>query len=241
VAAAVGLLAVVLGGCGDDQKDNIALMARAEWRRDPGSAAEVGYEVWADVGWIDRIGTCARISKALRVTVNDIEAPLTEEGGECPFDALFIGGAFTRPDPVTVRLFDGDHLLGAATFDGAFWGAQARLIAPAAGQVQPGDPVVVSIPPDGPPPTLTYARWYWLDTAPSVPPFYTGSDAPVGDENTTISAHVPDVAGLSGRVVLAFTYGPEAIIGATTCTGFSSCAMTVSYALGPISLDVLAP
>jgi hypothetical protein len=154
---------------------------------------------------------------------------------------LFLAGPFTMPDSATVRLFDGDHPLGAATFEGAFSGAQARLLAPADGHVLPGDPVVVSIPPNGPSPLQTYASWYWLDTAPSVPPFYTTSGAQVSADGTTISAQVPDVAGLTGHAVIAFTNGQETNIAATTCTGFSGCVMTVSYALGPISLDVLAP
>jgi hypothetical protein len=242
LAAVVGLSACGLGACGDDEaNDHVMLLAAAEWNDAPGSVANLGYRVLADVGWIDRIGTCARIPEALRVTVNDIEATQTWPGGACPFDALFEAAPFTTPDPVTVRLFQDDRLRAEATFEGMFWGTQARLISPEGGQVRPGDEVVVSIPSENAPPQLMFAKWYWLGTAPSVPPFYTTSSAALSADNSTFTATVPDMNGLTGPVALMFTYGGADLIVASACTGFSDCVMHARYALGPIALDVRAP
>lgn len=237
----VALFAGGVGACGDEKPDEIVLMGMAEWRDDPGSAANLGYHVWADVGWIDRGGTCARISQALRVTVNDIEAEPIGSGGECPFDALFDAGPFTTNDPVTVRLFDGEQLRGEATFTDLFWGMGAQLVSPAGGQARPGDEVVVSIPPGKAVPPETNARWYWLDTAPSVPPFYSTAGATPDAETSTVHAPVPDVQGLSGHVAVTLAYIVEETITATTCTGFSNCLMTAHGTLGPVRLEVLRP
>ena len=239
-AVILGLLAAGLGGCGDEDADDIMLMGTAQWRDDPGSVENLGYHVWADVGWIDRAGTCARIPRGLRATVNGIEGTQIGTGGDCPFDTLFDAGPFTSPDPITVRLFDGERLLGEATFEGAFWGMQAALVAPAGGQASAGDEVVVSIPPGRASPPEAYASWYWLDTAPSVPPFYTTSGAVLDPASATIRAHVPDVPGLSGDVALTFSYPGEEYATNTACTGFSNCLMTAHYTLGPVPLTVLA-
>lgn len=238
----VGLSAAGLAACGDDNADDdVTLLAIAEWNDAPGSVANLGYRVRADIGWVDRIGTCARIPEALRVTVNDLEAVLLGPGGACPFDVLFEAEPFTSPDPVTVRVFEGARLRGEATFEGMFWGLQTGLVAPAGGQVRPGDEVVVSIPPGRDPPTLMYARWYWLGTAPSVPPFFTTSLAALSAGNSTFSATVPDISGLTGPVALTFMYGGEDALGASACTGFSNCLMYAHPTLGPVALDVVAP
>ena len=241
VVALLGCVSVALGGCGDAPPDRIAMMARAEWNEDPGSVAELGYHFQADVGWIDRVGTCAHIPKGLRVTLNDIEGTEIGDGGDCPFDALFDGGPFTRPDPVTVRLFDGDRALAQATFEGMFWGMQASLVSPASGQVHPADQVVASIPPGKATADLgTYAKWYWLDTAAGVPPFYATSSA-TASASGTISSTVPDLPGLAGRIALVFQYSLEDSATTTSCTGFEFCNLAASYALGPISLEVTRP
>ena len=217
----------------------MALSGSADWRRDPGSVAEVGYHIRADVGWIDRLGTCAHIPRGLRVTVNDIEAKPILSRADCEFDGLFDAGPFTTPGPVIVRAFDGDRLLGEATFEELFRGMQAGLVSPPNGQVRPGDQVVVSGPPVGPAPP--YASWYWLGTAPSVPPFHTSSLAETSADASTITATVPDMSGFSGPVAMVINTGQSERVTATTCTGFRNCSLLDRYTLGPIPLTVLAP
>ena len=242
VPVVVGVLVAGVGGCGgDDEPDRVVLNGMAEWRQDPGSLAEVGYHLQPDVSFIDRAGDCAHIPKGLRVTVNDIEATPIGRRAACDVDGLFDAGPFTTPEPVTVRAFDGDRLLGEATYEGLFWGLQAGLVSPPDGQVRPGDQVVVSVPPGKERPTQPYADWYWLGTAPSVPPFFTTSATVLSADGSTITATVPDISGLSGPVALALRHGYFDRPPATPCAGFIYCAISAWYALGPIPLTVLAP
>jgi hypothetical protein len=229
-------------GCGDEESDGVVLLGAAEWQRDPGSVAEVGYHVQPQVNWVSRAGSCARIPTGLRVTVNDLEAKVTGWRGACDGGRLFDAGPFTTPDPVTVRAFDGDRLLGEATFDDLFWGMRAGLVSPPDGQVRPGDQVVVSVPPGKDGTTFApYASWYWLGAATAVPPFYTLSLREQSADGSTMTVTVPDIKGLSGPVALAIKYGQEAMLAATTCAGFRDCSLIARYTLGPIPLTVLAP
>ena len=60
-------------------------------------------------------------------------------------------------------------------------------------------------------------------------------------EGETISATVPDLPGLAGRVALAFAYSLQDYATTTSCTGFEFCNLATFHALGPISLQVTRP
>ncbi len=228
--------------CGDDNRpERIALSVIVAWNQHPVSVADMGYRVFVEGRWTDRIDTCAQFPDELRVTVNGLEAPRVDERHECDFDTWFDSGPFPVADPVTVRMLDRDRFIGEATFEGMFWGAGARLISPSVAEVRPGEQIVVSFPPGKGLPTAMAGRWYGLDDAPTPQlPYTLSSTSPVPDP-MAFSTRVPDEEWLVGRTVLTFDTPTQEYLSGLTCRGFSTCGMWARHNLGPIFLDVRPP
>jgi hypothetical protein len=241
LALAVALPAF-LAGCGDDESPpEIDLMAAFQWNQSPTSPADIGYEALVDFGWPARAQSCFPLPEHLHVIVNDRELSMYGgDSGDCLWDLLFRGGPFPDDAPATIRVLDGDRLMGQATFEGVFPGFHARLIAPADGRVHPGEDVVVSVP-DGLPgtPAFLTAQFYWLDPPAGVPPFGTWAAAELTPDNLSATTKAPTVPGLTGRAALIFQVADTATPLAVSCTGFRYCSSRMELVIGPISVEVV--
>src|SRR4029077_5536211 len=166
------------------------------WNDDPSSLAEIGYQVLVDVGWPDRHQRCFDLPAQFRVTVDGKEAMDIGSGGDCQWDFLFRVGGFWENAPVTVRVLDGERLLGEAIYKNAFPGLKSQLLVPADSRVQAGGDVTATLPEGFKTPFSQSARFYWRDTPDSVPPFYTFASAAFDPETLILTAKAPSVSGL---------------------------------------------
>lgn len=237
VALVVGLSSA---GCSSSNDPAKALFTQAEWKDDPGSAAEIGYWVSVDVGWPSRTESCFPLSPALHVTVNDREAgPIYTS--DCEWDILVEVGPFAAddPGPTTVRLLDGTHVLGEAIYDGLFPGFSAQLVSPADGMVRAGEQVAIALTAPLPAEVLFDrgpARFYWLDPPDDVPPFYSSAIATMESDRQSIAVPAPALTGRAAMVIRTFDRPRGS---ARSCVGFTSCAAWPSENIGPVFVEVI--
>ena len=141
---AVGLvgLASMAGGCGDDPAPPaMELKVNASWNRSPTSVGDIGYQVEVEVYLAGRRDSCAPLSPALHITVNDRDATLVV-GGQCDMHLTAVVHAVAPDTDTVVKLRDGDKLLGEARFQGLFPGFGAtHVVSPADGRVRAGEPL----------------------------------------------------------------------------------------------------
>lgn len=245
-ATRVAWLAWALVGCRVPNADDMQLLVRAEWKTDPGTTAEIGTWVSADVGWMSRAATCSPQSPNLRVTIADREArrvPFTL--GDCVWDALFEAGPFASddPGPIVVRVLDGTEVLGEATYEGLFPGPATRLLRPADGVVHLGETFAVALEPPLPAHMRLFsnARYVWLEPSDSVPPFYSYAPVVLEADGQTMTVDASVLTGKAAVTVDTFTQSLSATpsVAATSCAGFGACAGLPSTTLGPVVVDVV--
>jgi hypothetical protein len=233
----IGVVCSGASGCGSDAPPEVVLLTTAQWNTDPSVVGDTGYQIWVDVGWPSRHQSCFPLSPNLRIQVNDREA-VPMKAGDCEFDVLVKVGPFVDDTPITVRLKDGERLIGEAQYTDLLPGLAARLATPADGQVHAGDPVALSVPP------LKYlsstfgAEFYSFDMLGSVPPFHSFAQASLEADGQSVETTVP--ALLTGRAALIVTaVWPSNYGSAQSCTGFSSCSsLPNGDTLGPVFVDV---
>ena len=240
LALAGGLLPAVAGGCGDDSRPRpMMLLTAAYWNDDPSSLADIGYEVHVDIGWQERAMSCFDLSPALRVTVNDrATGPIIV--GECQWDFLVEARGFRDNGPVTVKLHDGDALLGEATYQDLFAGfTTSQSLPPPKSTVQPGETFVVSVTEPISPAFRTVAvQFYWLDTPASVPPFYTWVSGKVSADALSVEVVAPAITGRA--LMIIGLPGGRAYEVTTACTGFSTCYYWADHdTFGPMPIEVV--
>ncbi len=234
---AIGLATLGAGACSGDSPPVANLLASARWNDSPSTVDETGYQVLADIGWADRPQSCFSLSN-YRIRINDTEvAPMVY--GDCRFDVLVTSGAFQQDVPITVQLKDGDQVLGQAQFEHLFPGANSQLVAPANGQqVAVGDPVVLTLPAPPSNPSSIYAEFYWLDTPATVPPYQTFATGTVSADGSTFQTTAPAITGHAAVVLKAGFDG--GVVGASSCTGFASCAAEPEgQTVGPVFVEVV--
>jgi hypothetical protein len=237
----VAWTAFVLTGCGSSDHGDMPLLTKAEWKSDPGSAADIGYWISVDFGWPSRASACFPLSAALHVTVDDREAQRIPDAiGDCVWDLLFEVGPFSpdAPVPTTVRVMDGSQVLGQATYDGLYPGYSAQLVTPSNGQVRTGDPIAIELAAPLTP-EITFAQaasLYWLDPPDSVPPFYSYIAASFAPDRQSITAQAPAQTGRAALVIETFNRPLEA---ARSCVGFTSCTAEPSETIGPLTIDIV--
>jgi len=238
VALVVG---VSSAGCSGSDDPTKALLTKAEWKNEPGSAAEIGYWVSVDVGWPSRAEDCFPLSPRVHVTVNDREAG-TIHTSDCEWDVLVEAGPFAAddPGPTAVRLLDGTHLLGEAIYDGLFPGYAAQLLSPADGRVRTGEQVAVQLAAPLPAEVLFsssgVAKFYWLDPPDSVPPFYSYATAALDTDRLSITVNAPALTGRAAVVIETFD---RQLGSAQSCVGFTSCTAWPSEMIGPVFVEVI--
>jgi hypothetical protein len=228
------------GSCGSDKPPAVVLEAEGFWNGDPSTVDQIGFQVWADVGWPTRPQSCFALSPNLDIRVNGGETPVMVEG-DCGFDVLVMTGAFQQDVPITIALQDGDQVLAQAQFEHLFPGANTQLVTPAAGQqIEAGDPVVFTVPVQVDDATDVSAEFYWLDPPPTgVPPFHTFSPGTLSADGSTFQTTAP--AGLTGHaaVVLRTAFNVN-LAAALSCTGFEDCAeLSESETVGPVFVEVV--
>jgi hypothetical protein len=244
IAARAALLAAWVtvaafgAGCGDDQQPNVFLQLTSQWNDDPGSIDQIGYQVQVDLTWPDRGTSCAPLPPNLTLHVNDFQAVPMVDNGDCATDALISFGPFLSDVPVTVTLQGGDKTIGQAKFDELFPGMGLAVVSPAGGQVHAGDQLVLSLPSTPNDPLLLEAKFYWLDTPASVPPFYSNvysTDFTI--DGQTMSVTTPAQTGHAQLVVqdvLSDVSGEQ-----LSCTGFQFCtSKTDTQTQGPVAIEV---
>jgi hypothetical protein len=235
----MSIVALGVAGCDGDSKPQVMLLTVGTWNDNPSTVAETGYQVSADVGWPDRQTSCFPLSANLRIRVNDGEAaPMVY--GDCRWDVVGTVGPFQQNVPITVRLEDGDQLLAEAVYNDLFPGADAQLVAPAAGQpVKVGDPVVLTMPVPPVAGAATYAEFYWLDAPPAgVPPFHTFATGTVSADGSTFQTTAPSTTG-HAAVILKSVFSGD-ITAASICTGFQSCdGEPNGDTIGPVFVEVV--
>ena len=237
----IAWMAFVLVGCGSSAPGDMRLLTTAEWKNEPGSAADIGYWISVDFGWPSRATDCFPLSATLHATVDDREAqrlPFTI--GDCVWDLLFEVGPFSpdAPVPTTVRVMDGARVLGEAIYDGLYPGYSAQLMTPANGQVRTGDPIAIELA-AALPAEITNAqaaRLYWLDPPDSVPPFYSYIGAAFAPDRQSITAQAP---GQTGRAALVIETFNRPLTAARSCVGFTYCTGGPSGTIGPLTIEVV--
>jgi hypothetical protein len=225
-------------GCGDNQaKLEVDLLAGAQWNENPTSIGEIGYQVVVDVGWPSRPYSCFPLSPDLRIRVNDLEA-VPMKTGDCELDVLVRMGAFLADTPITVRLEDGERLVGEARYEGLFPGFGAQLAGTQAAEVHAGDPIRIALPAPAPDAIIAIPFLYWMNTAPSVPPFHTYVPGSFEADGQTIDLTAPPLTGRAQLVIQSAL--PGGFGAAQSCTGFSTCAALPAYeTVGPIAVDIV--
>lgn len=241
-------IACSLAGCGADAPHDMSLLTTAQWKEHPGTVDEIGYWISVDFGWPDRHRSCFDLPAALRVTVNGREGAMSyDTGGDCMWDVVYNVGPFL-PDEfqaVSVRVLDGDRLLGEATYPDFFPGTLARLASPADGKVRSGDSVTLTLlsPYYGSAyGGYDFAHYYWLDAPDGVPPYYDLAKAYLSSDRASLTIETPDydTPARTGRAAVLID---PTRFGASTwtdsCMGFTHCEGWPSLALGPIFVEVL--
>jgi hypothetical protein len=214
------------------------LLTAAYWNDDPSTLDDIGYKLHVDIGWVDRAKSCFDLSPDLRVTVNDRETgPIMT--GECDFDFLVEARGFRDNGPITVKLHDGDAVLGEATYQGLFAGFTAsQSVPPPKATVHTGETFVVSVAePISPAFPAVGMQFHWLDTPASVPPFYSWVSGKVSADALSVEVVAPAITGRALLIMsLAGSRGYEAT---TACTGFSTCLYWADHdTFGPIPIEV---
>jgi hypothetical protein len=246
-AACLGLAAALLGsaaGCGSDAGPSILLNVLAQWKDDPGTTSDVGYELWVDFGWPSRSQSCFPAPPDLTVTV-DGRSVAPDHRGDCEWD-IFIVVPNVAPDmPVDVRVSAGSHVYGEAIYDDLFPGFGAQLIgAGDDGTMPAGSPVTVQFPgmDAAVDVGLAAGHFHWLDLQPGTVPFYTYAPGTSAPDGRSVQLTAPSITGRASLVIKGIfadpTRKPSPI--ATTCTGFTNCLGTPSSdAIGPLSVTVV--
>jgi hypothetical protein len=236
------LLAMVLSGlgtsaCGGTDKPQMALLTTGAWNDNPSTVAETGYQVGADVAWLDRPMSCFDLPADLTININDV--PVTPMiYGDCRFDALVYSGAFQQDVPISVTVQEGGEVLAQAEFQGLFPGAHTQLVSPASGQVKAGDPIVVTMPISPADTGVTWAEFYWLDMPANAPPFNTSMTGTLSADGSTFQTTAPSTLGRAALVLKTVFNAP--ILAASTCTGFESCAAEPdNQTIGPAYVEVV--
>ena len=229
-------LAWVGQGC-DKPGVDIRLLTSADWKEAPGTAAEIGFWVEVDVGWPDKATSCEPLPSKLHVTVNGREAVRYDFYlGDCVWDVLYRAGPFTADmgAVTTVRVLDGNRLLGEATYDGLFPGCTLALANPDNTKVNAGGTLAVQLP--SPASNYLYCSFYWLDPLDGVPPFSSGASGEIQSDGKTYLISVPK---LTGRAALVANSCPRDYASARSCTGFSSCVGLNAQTTSPIGLEIV--
>jgi hypothetical protein len=234
-------LAAVLSSCGSADTHEMYLLTTAAWNKYPGSAAEIGTSISVDFGWQDRTWDCFPLPSSLRVTVDGQEAKQDlSMGGDCLWDVLFEAGPFPsdRQGLTTVRVLDGEKLLGQATYNGLYPSLPAQLVNPADGRVPTAGTVDISL--FSPLPADRHladgGMYFWLDPPESVPPYYSLGRTSFADDRQSIAVTAP---ATTGRAALVVTVYNQFYSEAESCTGFKSCTGLPSDTLGPFYLEVI--
>jgi hypothetical protein len=236
------LLLGAASGCGDDNTPlDMRLLTATRWLRDPGAIDEIGYEVHVDIGWPSRGMTCFALSPDLRVTVNDREPVPLVARADCEWDVLLSLRGFASDTDLTVKLHDGDRLLGEATYTGMFPGFSSwRVVSPADGRVRAGEPLALAASPGAPGlfSVNVGAYFHWLDMAGPAPPFNTFVSMMAGPDRLTAEATVPT---LTGRALMVVHNVADMPFGAAaSCTGFSFCeSWADTSTVGPFAVEVI--
>ena len=169
------------------------------------------------------------------MTVNDREPLPVVARADCEWDVLVSLRGFTSDTDLTVKLHDGDRLLGEATYSEMFPGFSSwRLVSPADGRVRAGEPLAIAAS-SGP---ALYAElvgmyFHWLDMNGAAPPFNSFASAKAGSDRLTATATAPPLTGHALMVVHNVAY--YGLGSAASCVGFSSCtSRSDTSTIGPI-------
>jgi len=238
--AAFVVLAAFAAGCGGDQHPNVALILQSEWNSDPASVDQIGYQISVRLDWIDRAKSCSPFPSNLTLAVNDFQDVPMIDDGDCATNSDLWFGPFLSDVPVAVTLKGGDQTIAHAEFDQLFPLLGLEAVSPAGGQVNAGDPLVLSLPATPKNPTLVEARFYWLDTPASVPPFYDYVFGSLNADGQTFPVSAPTQAG-HAQVIVRSNFdssGGRQL----SCTGFQGCvSLTDPQTAGPVPIEVVVP
>jgi hypothetical protein len=240
-AATFVAMATFLSACGSGDTHEMNLLTTAKWNRYPGSVAEIGTWISVDFGWPDRTRDCFPLPSSLRVTVDGMEAEQAHNyGGDCLWDVLFHAGPFLGDGQglTTVRVLDGEELLGQATYSGLYPSLPAQLVNPADGRVPTGGTVDISLlsPLPADRHLSDMGMYFWLDPPASVPPYYSYCRTSFAADQQSIAVLTPATTGRAALVITAYN---QFYSEAESCTGFKSCTGLPSDALGPFYLEVI--
>jgi len=231
-----GCALALAGACGDEPPVAAELFLWAGWNVDPASTAEIGYEVDVEVRMNDRAATCVPLPD-LRITVNDAEHPLVV--GDCDTTIREPVRPVRADADTVVAVRSGDALVGEATYRALFPGFGAsQPLSPADGRVRAGETLALAIPAgwpvgDG----RVDATFYWLDPAPSVPPFHSSVIATANADRTAVEMAAPMLTG-HAQVILRNLALSERV-DAASCSGFLRClALPSGDVLGPVAIEV---
>jgi hypothetical protein len=238
--AAMLLASVMAAACGSVDSQEMLLLTRAEWKDQPGSAAEIGFWISVDVGWPDRGQDCSPLPSSLRVTVNDREATqLHAISGDCSWDVVFEVGPFSPDEqPTRVRVLDGEKTLGEAAYDGLYPAYPAQLLSAADGRVRAGESFTMSMPASLSSVVAAYGvvKLFWLDPAPAIPPYYQFATIEPDADAATITVSAPSTTGRAA--VIAPISFPE-LTRSSSCIGFASCLGQPNDNIGPVFVEVI--
>jgi len=227
------------GACGGDdpRPPDMDLRVWAAWTNDPASSAEIGYEVEVEIDMLERAQSCFPLPD-LRFTVNDSEYPTA--AGDCDTHLSVTARAVRADADTVVTLRSALGPLGTAAFRGLFPGFGAsQVVSPADGRVRMGENLAVSIPPGWPVGDGRVSAYvYWLDPAPSVPPFYSYVIGNADTNRTAVELTMPMLTGRA-QVVLRNLSSLESI-DSTECAGFARCfGLPSTEVLGPVAIEVI--
>jgi len=234
--ALAGCALALAGACGEEPPVAAELFLWAAWNSDPASTAEIGYEVDVEVRMNDRAATCVPLPD-LRITVNDAEHPLVV--GDCDTTIREPVRPVRADADTVVEVRSAGARVGEATYRALFPGFGAsQPLSPADGRVRVGETLALAIPAgwsvdDG----RVDAAFYWLDPAPSVPPFHTSVIATANADRTAIEMAAPMLTGRAQVILRNLAFSER--VDAASCTGFSRCfALPSSDVLGPVAIEV---
>ena len=231
-----GCALALAGACGGEEPPVAAdLFLWAAWNSDPASTAEIGYEVDVEVRMNDRAATCVPLPD-LRITVNDAEHALVV--GDCDTTVREPVRPVRADADTVVAVRTGGARLGEATYRALFpgFGASQPLSPPG---VRVGETLALAIPAgwsvgDG----RVDAAFYWLDPAPSVPPFHTSVIATANADRTAVEMAAPMLTGRAQVILRNLVFSDR--VDAASCAGFSRClALPSSDVLGPVAIEVI--
>jgi hypothetical protein len=236
-------VAWLASGCGSSETHKMMLLTKAQWNDYPGSAADVGYWISVDFGWPDRTQECFPLPAALHVTVNGQPAqPVQVYGGDCLWDVVYQIGPISPDGAQTtmVRVLDGENQLGEASYSGLFPSFPAKLVSPADGTVHAGEGLTFALL--GPLPAgieiSVNAKYFWLDTAGGIPPYYEWASATLAPDRQTITVQSPSSA-TQGRAAIVIPVFVQPMQVAQSCVGFTSCAGWQNDDIGPVFVEVV--